>query len=79
MAVVGSGDVAGKNPTTSKTPAVSKNLTEGASAPAANPGREEHCGAMSQQRADSGAASTPQKFLRLVGCHDQKPRQPRGR
>jgi hypothetical protein len=34
---------------------------------------------MSQQRADSGATSTPQKFLRLIGCHDPKPRQPDGR
>jgi len=30
------------------------------------------CGAMSQQRSDSGGQSTPQKFVRLVGCHDPK-------
>jgi hypothetical protein len=80
MTVMGSGDiVVGKKPTTRKTPAMSKDSTEGANSRAANPAREEHCGAMSQQRTDSGAASTPQKFLRLVGCRDQKPRQPGGR
>ena len=30
------------------------------------------CGAMAQQRADSGGQSTPQKFVRLVGCHDRR-------
>ncbi len=34
--------------------------------------RPEFCGAMSQQRCDSGAQSTPQKFVRLVGCRDSK-------
>ena len=28
------------------------------------------CGAMSQQRGDSGNVSAPQKFVRLVGCRD---------
>jgi hypothetical protein len=28
------------------------------------------CGEMSQQCGNSGAQSTPQKFLRLVGCRD---------
>jgi hypothetical protein len=32
----------------------------------------EFSGAMSQQRCDSGAQSTPQKFVRLVGCRDPK-------
>jgi hypothetical protein len=30
------------------------------------------CGAMSQQRSDTGSQSTPQKFVRLVGCHDPR-------
>jgi hypothetical protein len=30
------------------------------------------CGAMSQQRSDSGSQSTPQKFVRLVGCRDPR-------
>ena len=30
------------------------------------------CGAMAQQRSDSGSYSTPQKFVRLVGCHDPR-------
>jgi len=32
------------------------------------------CGAMSQQRGDSGNVSAPQKFVRLVGCRDPKAR-----
>jgi len=32
--------------------------------------RPDVCGAMSQQRSDTGSQSTPQKFVRLVGCHD---------
>jgi hypothetical protein len=34
------------------------------------------CGAMSQQRCDSGSQSTPQKFVRLVGCYDPKIKAP---
>jgi len=29
-------------------------------------------GAMSQQRCDGGATSTPQQFVHLVGCRDRK-------
>jgi hypothetical protein len=80
MAVMGSDDiVVGKNPATRKPAAASENPTNPASAPATSPAREEHCGAMPQQRADSGTASTPQKFLRLIGCHEQKPRRSGGR
>jgi hypothetical protein len=32
--------------------------------------RRVHCGAMSQQRDDSGSQSMPQKLVQLVGCHD---------
>ncbi len=32
------------------------------------------CGAMSQQRDDSGHESAPQKFVQLVGCRDPKAR-----
>ena len=32
--------------------------------------RQKNCGAMSQQRGDSGNQSAPQKFVRLVGCRD---------
>lgn len=35
---------------------------------------KQHCGAMSQQRGDSGSLSTPQKFVRLIGCRDRKAR-----
>lgn len=34
--------------------------------------RPVNCGAMSQQCGDSGNYSTPQKFVRLVGCRDAK-------
>jgi hypothetical protein len=30
------------------------------------------CGAMSQQRDDSGSQSVPQKLVQLVGCRDPK-------
>jgi hypothetical protein len=79
-----SGDiVVGKSPSRRipKTP-IAQNLAPraGASPPAEPvPSRgEQRCGAMSQQRGDSGAVSTPQKFVRLVGCRETKaPRQPR--
>jgi len=32
--------------------------------------RRKVCRAMTQQRAYSGQPSIPQKFVRLVGCHD---------
>jgi hypothetical protein len=32
------------------------------------------CGAMSQQRGDSGNQSAPQKFVQLVGCRDPNAR-----
>jgi hypothetical protein len=34
--------------------------------------RPDVCGAMSQQRCDSGGQSTPQKFVRLIGCSDPR-------
>jgi len=40
---------------------------------------ERHCGAMSQQRGDLATISTPQKFVRLVGCRDPKARPSSGR
>jgi hypothetical protein len=32
------------------------------------------CGAMTLQHGDSSNQSSPQKFVRLVGCHDSKVR-----
>ncbi|MBV8925189.1 MAG: hypothetical protein JOZ74_07440 [Bradyrhizobium sp.] len=40
---------------------------------------QRHCGAMSQQRTDSGTTSTPQKFVHLVGCRDPKAGVRKGR
>jgi len=50
--------------------------TDGLTAPrGAGPTKaEQHCGAMSQPRGNSGVLSTPQKFVRLVGCRDPKVR-----
>jgi hypothetical protein len=85
MAVMGNGDiVVGKNPPRrTRKSVIVDNLSQpaGASAPS-EPGaftKDGHCGAMSQQRGDRGAVSTPQKFVRLVGCHDVKPRSPGSR
>jgi hypothetical protein len=39
---------------------------------------ERHCGAMSQQRGNSGGMSIPQKFLRLIGYGNPKVRPPGG-
>ena len=73
---MGSGDIiAGSNPSTRKPKAaiVKKKLAKD------GPGNSEHyCGAMSQQRTDSGAVSTPQKLLHLIGCRDPKVRPPGG-
>jgi hypothetical protein len=88
MAVMGSGDIiAGSNPSARKPKVISrtvivKSLAKGAKAStqlAETTSVERHCGAMSQQRSDSGAMSTPQKFLHLVGCRDPKARPPGGR
>lgn len=61
----------------------SEKFAEGAGAPApiqAIPGiGERHGGAMSQQRGESGAVSTPQKFVRLVGYRDPRARPSGGR
>ncbi len=85
---MGGGDIiiADSNPPSRKRKTVAvKTLAKGAggSSPQRNaptPGKaESHCGAMSQQRTDSGATSTPQKFLHLVGCRDPKVRPPGGR
>ena len=35
------------------------------------------CGAMSQQRDDSGSQSMPQKLVQLVGCRDSEAANPR--
>jgi len=45
-------------------------LAENRSAKESAASRPSVCGEMSQQCSDNGAQSTPQKFLRLVGCRD---------
>lgn len=77
--------IVGSKRTTSKSnPATVDDLAErtGLSRPASDTPRPmrkrspDVCGAMSQQRCDSGSQSTPQKFVRLVGCHDPKIKVP---
>jgi hypothetical protein len=58
MAVVGTTDVG--NQTDKQTPLKAE--------------RPRICGAMSEQRGDSGNQSAPQKFVQLVGCRDPKAR-----
>jgi hypothetical protein len=86
MAVMrGDNIIVGSKRTTSKSnPATVDDLAErtGLSRPASDTPRPvrtyspDVCGAMSQQRSDSGSQSTPQKFVRLVGCHDPKIKAP---
>jgi hypothetical protein len=84
MAVMDGGRiVVGKSPSIRKSEPVNpENLAKraGVSTPAESiPLKEERrCGAMSQQRGDSGGMSTPQKFLRLTGYRDPKVRRPGG-
>lgn len=73
---MGSGDiVVGRDPPAQKSASVSpENSGESI------PDREErHCGAMSQQRANNDAVSTPQKFQHLIGYRDPKMRTSGGR
>ena len=70
--------VVGKSPSNrTPKPVIVEKLAKraGTSAPAepsSSVAPERHCGAMSQQPYYGGATSTPQKFLRLVGCHEPK-------
>jgi hypothetical protein len=78
MAVMrGDNIIVGSKPTTSKSTSMTVEETAervdmSDTHPSAKKRRSEFCGAMSQQRCDSGAQSTPQKFVRLVGCRDPK-------
>ena len=64
--------IVGSKPTTSKMTVEETAERVSDTHPSAKKRRSEFCGAMSQQRCDSGAQSTPQKFVRLVGCRDSK-------
>ena len=43
----------------------------------AQPARRNICGAMAQQRGDSGNHSAPQELLRLVGCREARTDRPK--
>jgi hypothetical protein len=76
MAVMARGDiVVGDQPAIPHASAIVENLAERADAPIEKTSprgnaRPTVCGAMSRQRDNSCAQSTPQKFLRLVGSCD---------
>jgi len=81
MAVMGNGDivVGNEQPSTQKSTSVIVENLAGRAAAAEQaesiPSRaEHHCGAMSQQRGDTGMVSMPQKLVRLVGTCDPKTR-----
>jgi hypothetical protein len=68
MAVMrGDNIIVGSKPTTAKSTSAESETNS-----RAKKQRPGFCGAMSQQRCDSGAQSTPQKFVRLVGCRDPR-------
>jgi hypothetical protein len=82
MAVMARGDIGGGSKPTRKPQANSQgtivdNLSGGVGATTQREGfAPGNVGsrprAMSQQRCDSGATSTPQQFVHLVGCRDRK-------
>jgi hypothetical protein len=80
MAVMGNGDIVVGKKSSRRTPktvivdTMAKRADSSAPTESVPVAKDSHCGAMTQQRGDSGAVSTPQKFVRLVGCHDVKPR-----
>ena len=84
MAVVGNGniDVGNKTPTRNPGQSLAERLvgSGGSSEPRIDKTLQTEtiriCGAMSQQRGDSGRGneSVPQKFVHLVGCRDPKAR-----
>lgn len=87
IAVMDRGDIVAGSKSTRKSQAKPQGvIADNRSAPAnattrrsqfASGNAEQHCGAMSQQRCDSGATSTPQQFVHLVGCRDRKAGQHR--
>jgi hypothetical protein len=81
MEVMDRGDIVGGSKPTRKAPENPQGLIvstpAGRSEPA--PGNVgNRSGAMSQQRCDNGATSTPQQLVHLVGCRDRKPGRQQG-
>ncbi len=72
---MGSGDiVVGKNLPPQKPVSVSPETSAEHTGDPISGHEKQNCGAMTQQRANNGAVSTPQKFLHLVGYRDPKTR-----
>jgi len=80
---MGNGDiVVGKNPPAQKSASASPAdfiKCTATPTPAVSGAEERYIGAMSQQRSNMDAVSTPQEFVRLVGCRDPKAHPSRGR
>jgi hypothetical protein len=80
MAVMGSGDVIGRNQSIPEPRRLDMNVqTDETGGPprAARPRQQQMCGAMTQQGDGNRASSQPQEFVRLVGYRDPKVRPPR--
>jgi len=84
MAVMGGDDIiVGGNPSI-RSPSQAQAQVQAQASDRSRVDRQERrraalCGAMSQQRDDSGAQSMPQKLVQLVGCRDPKVRPSRKR
>jgi hypothetical protein len=82
MAVVGTTDVGNQTPSGKPDQPIVERLagSDGSSelridkSNALKAERPRICGAMSEQRGDSGNQSAPQKLVQLVGCRDPKAR-----
>jgi hypothetical protein len=76
MAVMGGGDdiIVGGNPSIRRPSQAQAQAQASALVDRQERRRPALCGAMSQQRDDSGARSMPQKLVQLVGCRDTKMR-----
>jgi hypothetical protein len=75
MAVMGGGDIIVGNESPTRKPA--RTIVSDQTGRVVVAGRKADdqtkiCGAMAQQRDDSGGWSTPQKFVHLVGCRDPR-------
>jgi hypothetical protein len=75
---MGSGDIVVGNPSSKPNQSTIKDQVEDVGGPRPpRPRQQQMCGAMNEQRADSGGHSQPQGFVRLVGHRDPKVRPPR--
>jgi hypothetical protein len=77
MVDMADGDIVAGDKLRKSTTTIVKDLA--ARAGALTNGRPRICRAMAQQRSELGESPMPQKFVRLVGCHDPKAGRAGGR